>query len=90
MASPETKLLIFGATWCGPCKALAPVIEKVSKRYPSIQVSKIDVEENSELATKYHVQGLPKLVVEKNGKVVNEHTGYLSEERLIEALNLDT
>ena len=90
MASLETKLLVFGAKWCGPCKALAPVIEKVSKRYPSIQVSKIDVEENSELATKYHVQNLPKLVVEKNGKVVNEHTGYLSEERLIEALNLDT
>lgn len=90
MTSPETKLLVFGATWCGPCKALAPVIEKVSKRYPSIQVSKIDVEENSELATKYHVQNLPKLVVEKNGKVVNEHTGYLSEERIIEALNLDT
>lgn len=82
MSEPKTKLFIFSAKWCGPCKALAPIVEKVSKLYPSLAVTKIDVEENPSIASKYHVLGLPKLILEKDGKIISEHTGFIAEENL--------
>lgn len=71
----KTVLLDFWASWCGPCKMMAPVVEEIAKERPDIKVGKIDVDEQPELAGQYRVMSIPTLVVMKNGKVVNQATG---------------
>ena len=71
----KTVLLDFWASWCGPCKMMAPVVEEIAKERPDIKVGKIDVDEQPELAGQYRVMSIPTLVVMKGGKVVNQAEG---------------
>ena len=64
----KTVLLDFWASWCGPCKMMAPVVEEIAKERPDIKVGKIDVDEQPELAGQYRVMSIPTLVVMKGGK----------------------
>ena len=69
-------LVDFFATWCGPCKMLAPMLEELSEKLPeNCEIVKIDVDQNPEAARKFQVMSIPTLVVMKNGKVVNQATG---------------
>ena len=68
--SESTVLLDFYADWCGPCRMLAPILEEVD-----IKVGKINVDEESELASKFGIYSIPALVVMKDGKVVNQAVG---------------
>ena len=87
LASPNKNvLLVFGATWCGPCKALEPVLNKVLSQYPNVRAGKVDVEESPSVASKYHVQNLPKLILLKQQKYVAERTGFCSEKQLSDFL----
>lgn len=81
-------LLVFGAKWCGPCKALEPTLEKISKQHPDLIVGKIDVEESPGLANKYHVQCLPKLILMKDKEYIAEKTGACSESQLKDFLRI--
>lgn len=87
-ASKKMPVLVdFYATWCGPCKAQAPIVSEVAKEYGSKAViGKLDVDDNPESAQKYQVMGIPSLKIFRNGAVVEEFTGLQQRETLTSAL----
>ena len=71
-------LVDFWATWCGPCRMLAPVIAQIAQEQEGkIKVGKIDVDEQPELAIRYGIASIPTLTVFKNGQVVNSSVGVI-------------
>lgn len=73
----------FWAPWCGPCKMIAPVLEKLAKEYAGkLVVAKVNTDEDSENAMKYGVQGIPTLLFVANGKVVHTQVGFRGESML--------
>jgi len=78
----------FYAPWCGPCKMMAPVIEKLAKEYKGkVKIGKLDVDDNTDTATKFEVQSIPTIVFFKNGEVTDKLIGFQSEENLRETLD---
>lgn len=65
----------FFATWCGPCKMIAPLLEKFSKEYTSAKFIKVDVDELGEVAQEYEVSSMPTILFFKNGQVINKVIG---------------
>ena len=82
----KTVLVDFWATWCGPCRMIAPVLEEVAKERPDIPVCKVDVDEERELALEYNVSSIPTLLVFRDGKVVNQSIGAVPKERILAML----
>jgi thioredoxin 1 len=75
----------FWAPWCGPCKAIAPLLEKILKENAGkLVVAKVNTDENSEWAGKYGVQGIPTLLFVFNGKIIHRQVGALPEKMLRE------
>lgn len=74
-----TALLYFGATWCGPCRMLRPVVEQISKEKPDFDILKVDVDEAKEIADEYNVRGIPALVMITDGVEVARKTGYTTK-----------
>jgi thioredoxin 1 len=71
------------ATWCGPCKMMAPTIEKLAEEYNGkAKIGKVDTDQNPSLAQSYGVQFLPTILIFKNGEVVNKLIGLQDEETL--------
>ena len=68
-------LVDFYADWCGPCKMTAPVLDKLSEAQDAVEIVKINVDENSELARKYGVMSIPNMKFFKGGQVVDEVIG---------------
>lgn len=81
----EKVIVDFYANWCAPCKKLAPIIEKISKE-KGIDLLKINIDKNPELAQKLNIEGLPTLYYYKNGDLVWTHLGLLTEEELIKKI----
>ena len=77
----------FYADWCGPCKALAPILENVSGKVQNAQICKVNVDENRELAQEYGVRSIPFLVVMKNGKMVEQSVGFKDENMILEMIS---
>ena len=82
----KTVLVDFWATWCGPCRMIAPVLEEVAKERPEVTVCKVDVDEERELALEYGVSSIPTLLVFRDGKVVNQSIGAMPKERILAML----
>lgn len=72
----KTVLIDFWATWCGPCKMLAPVIEQLANERTDVTVCKVNVDEEQELAVKFGIQSIPTLVLLKDGKECGRAVGY--------------
>lgn len=77
----------FYGTWCGPCKMLAPVIEKLKTQHTDVVFKDINVDEDYELASKYAVRSIPLVVLEKDGKEIQRFTGLQSELAYQNAIN---
>ncbi len=77
----------FYADWCGPCKMLAPVIEKCSEKYSQAKFVKVNVDESYELAARYGVMSIPMVGVFKNGELADKSVGYASQSETEEFLN---
>lgn len=79
-------LVDFWATWCMPCKMLAPVIEELAAEANGFKVGKIDVDQEPALAQKYRIMSIPTVLVFKNGKITSTLVGVQSKAKLLEAL----
>ena len=76
-------LVDYWASWCGPCKMIAPILEEVSKEYADkLKVVKVNIDDNPETPRKYGVRGIPTLTVFKNGNVEATKVGALSKSQL--------
>lgn len=72
-----TVLVDFSATWCGPCKAMAPVVDELAEQYKGkVTVGKLDVDDSPTTAMQYDVRGVPTLGVFRNGQLVDRLVGY--------------
>ncbi|HLK41213.1 MAG TPA: thioredoxin [Polyangiaceae bacterium] len=89
MKSEVPFLLDFGAVWCGPCKALAPVVEKLADEYQGkVKVGKLDIDDSPAVASKFGIRGVPTVVVFKAGKESGRHVGVTNKETLVKLLGV--
>ena len=81
-------LVDFFATWCGPCKMIAPVIAELAERYEGkVKVGKVNVDDENELAMRYQIMSIPTLVLFKEGKVVSTKIGLSSKSEIENMIN---
>lgn len=84
--SKNTVLVDFYADWCGPCKMLAPVLEGLSEKMDKVTFYKVNVDASSDLAGRYGIQAIPNLVIFKDGKAVDQITGFVPEGEIVSRL----
>ena len=77
----------FHALWCGPCKVQSPILSDIASKFGErVRVIKIDVDQNPGLASKYHIQGVPTVIIFKNGQLVWRQSGVATKSQLIDLL----
>ena len=81
----ENKIIIlkFEAQWCGPCRVLSPIIDKIAEENPEIQIVKVNVDENSELSTEFSIKSIPAVFIYKNGEQTAKFAGMKSKEDIL-------
>ncbi len=83
LSAPLPVMVDFWAEWCGPCRMIAPALEKLAREYAGrVRIAKLNVDENPRTQAQYQVQGIPTLLLVKNGKVVDRIVGALPEGQL--------
>ena len=83
IAKHQLLVVDFWASWCGPCRAIAPIIEDLAQEYKGkVAIGKCNVDENRSLTNSFGVQGIPAIYIIRNGKVVDEQIGYCNKDTL--------
>jgi len=83
VSDQQILLVEFGAEWCGPCKMILPVLQKLSSQRQDVKVCKVDIDESPELASRHQIRSVPTLILYKNGVEIKRHVGLTSYEKLI-------
>ena len=73
--SDKPVLLDFFASWCGPCRMVAPILDEIAEEREDIKVCKVDIDEQPELASRYRIMSVPTLMVMKEGRIVEQSIG---------------
>ena len=84
--SNETVVVDFYANWCGPCRMLGQVLEEISETNPELVIAKVNVDEEGELAQAFSIRSIPQLYISKNGKIVQNISGYVGADVILEAI----
>lgn len=88
LSSSMPVLVDFFAAWCGPCKMMAPAIEKLAEEYEGkAVVGKLDVDESMDIAGRYGIMNIPTLIIFKNGEIVSKFVGLQNKNELKKALD---
>lgn len=84
--SDKPVLIDFWAVWCGPCQMMAPILHELETEMPDVQIGKVNVDEQMDLARQFRVVSIPTLIIFKNGQEVQRMVGVTSKEELKDAL----
>ena len=85
-SSEKTVLIDFYADWCGPCRMVSPIVDKIASEHPEYLVCKVNVDDEPELANEFEVSSIPTLVVMRDGEIVNQSVGAKPEPLILAML----
>ncbi|HZV70456.1 MAG TPA: thioredoxin [Saprospiraceae bacterium] len=86
--SEKPTLVDFHAVWCGPCKMQEPILKSAHKKFgDQVSFLKVDIDKNPKAATAYEIRGVPTLILFKKGEIKWRHSGVVSEQVLVQAIN---
>ena len=83
----ETVLVDFYADWCGPCKAMSPIIDEIAEETSTIKVGKVNVDNNGDLAAKFDIVSIPTIMIFKNGELTKTFVGLIEKDAIKKELN---
>lgn len=86
ISQDKTTIIDFWAEWCGPCRMLGPILDKLAEENPTIQVVKVDVDSNSELSAQYGIKSIPSVHIYKNGVETSRFVGAKSKEDILKLI----
>lgn len=86
LRSEKPVLLDFWAPWCTPCRMVLPLLDEIAAERPDVKVAKVNIDEESELASQFQIMSIPTLMVFQHGEAVQQNVGALPKDRILEML----